>query len=145
MRYRFDIWGILEEPDAEELKRAEEAGSAVIILSQGDTSDGRPYWLYIAVKPSKHKEFRQLTAEHQPIIFAKYGEILRYGYDKEVPKNIKKEMEDRYGCSDSYMDSIAREVKEEQEAFLRDKEEKDKSHIGDIIALLRAESSGNKG
>jgi hypothetical protein len=139
MQYQFDSWGVLQEFSPAELKGMDADGAAVIVLSYGTADDGRPYWAYIEVKPSKYKEFMRRSMERKHITFAEYGTFLRYGYDPQVPETIKKEMEIKYGCSDNYRERLNKEVQEAKDEFLRDKEKQDALHISNIIGILKKE------
>ncbi len=118
MAYRFEKSGKLKESAAEELTAAD-ANSSVIVLDDGVLDDGTPYWLYIAVKPSKYREFMRLIRERQPMLFKDYGVIVRYGFEKEAPPAVKEEMKRLHGCDDHFMTIVAKEVKEAQTVFLK--------------------------
>lgn len=135
MSYRFDPSGKLQEPTEDELRSADaDPGAAVIVLDDGVLPDGSPYWLYIAVRPSKYKEFLRLVRSRAPLCFADYGTVLRYGFESEVPAGVQEEMGRQYGCDDAFMAKVATEVKAAQQLFLRQQEEK---RLTDIVAMLK--------
>ncbi len=136
MTYQFDKSGKLKVMTEEELLAAD-AHSSVIELDRGALEDGTLYWAYIAVKPSKHKEFKCITAEHKPIILTDYGSILKYGFDKQVPDSIKEEMQRDYDCDDNFLTTLANDIKKEQGTFLKQQED---MRIGDIVAMLKRKS-----
>jgi len=117
----------------EELAAADK-DSAVIVCDYGTSADGRPYWVYLAVKPSMYKQFLKETAAHRPISFEEYGEILKYGYDQEVPLAVKEEMKLKYNFDDQYMAKLTQKVIQAQIVFFKNKETQ---RIGDIVAMLK--------
>jgi len=131
--YHFENNGTLKPMTAEELAAAD-AESAVIELDQGTLRDGTPYWVYIAVKPSKYGDFKRVTAAHEPIRLADYGDILKYGFDKHVPNAVIEEMKREYGCDDNFATVLANDIKSKQDSFLKTQEEK---RITDIVTMLK--------
>lgn len=135
MTYQFDKSGKLREPTEAELVAADaDPAAAVIVLDDGVLEDGSPYWLYIAVKPSKYKEFLGLLRSQARMRLADYGTILRYGFEKEVPASVKEEMKRQYGCDDAFMAKVAADVKAEQQLFLRQQEDR---RLADIVSMLK--------
>ena len=133
MTYKFDKSGKLKTLTDAELQAAD-ADSSLIVLDQGIQEDGKPYWLFLKVKPSKYKEFMQLCRQRKPKRFTDYGTILKYGYNKQVPTAAKTEMREKYGWDDNYIEKLAEDVKEEQKKFVRKQEDK---KLGDIVAMLK--------
>jgi len=119
---------------------ASEGDSVVIVYNRGKLEDGSPYWLYIAVKPSKYREYVEKTSKHEMITFSDYGEIIKYGYEESVPDDIRIEMEREYGCNENYLDTLTKKLRAEQVAFLNKKEDK---RITDIVAMLKKKQAGN--
>lgn len=134
--YIFEKSGKLKQLTDAELAEYD-SDSSVIICSCGTSSDGRPYWLYLAVKPSKYKEYKRLSAQHTMIRFSDYGKILRRGYGEEVPAEVKQEMKEKYGCDDNYVEWLRRDIEKERTVFLKDQEEKENKRIGDIVAMMK--------
>lgn len=113
---------------------ATDANSAVIVRDQGILENGRPYWIYIAVKPSMYQKYLRAVAERRMVRFDEYGAILKYGFEMRIPSAIQEEMEQRYQFDEKYMDILAQKVKEAQIAFLKNKENQ---RLGDLVAMLR--------
>jgi hypothetical protein len=135
MPYQFEKSGMLKKLTAEELAAAD-GDSAVIVLSSGMLENGTPYWVYIAVKPSRYEEFLKVTAARQPLCIDDYGVVLKYGLDKEVPAAIKEEMKREHGCDDNYLATLTQDIKKAQSEFLKEQEEQ---KLGDIVAMLKKE------
>lgn len=116
----------------EELEEAD-AHSYIVVCYFDTTDDGRPYWLYLAVKPSKYREFMCRTENHQPVRFKDYGDILRYGFDKDIPLEVKREMKEKYGCDDHYMEFIIQDIQNAENTF----QEENNQRIANIVAMLK--------
>jgi hypothetical protein len=137
--YQFDKDGRLKAPTREELAQAD-SSSAVVVLDQGVLEDGSPYWAYVAVKPSKYSEFMQLAARRTPIRLGDYGAILKYGFDPDVPSQVREEMKRERGFDDDYLPRLAQEVIQAQKEFLTGQEAK---RISDIVAMMKKQQRGN--
>lgn len=133
MAYQFDNMGKLRQLTAQELAEADK-DSSVIVEDKGTMANGEPYWVYIAVKPSKYAEFMQLTSQRKPLNMYEYGKLLAYGFESEVPAAVKAEMKVRYGCDDNFMTTLAKEVREAQTEFIKQQETQ---RISDIVAMLK--------
>jgi hypothetical protein len=132
--YKFHKSGALKDMTTEELKEAD-ADTSLITFNRGIVAtDGRPYWLYIAVKPSKSREFMEATRAGKTIKFRDFGEILEYGFEKEVPASMKQKMKEKYGCDDNYMEKLNKDVFEAQVLFFRQQEA---ARIADIVEMLK--------
>ena len=133
MAYQFAKNGTLKDLTAEELAAAD-ADSSVIELNQGILNDGTPYWAYIAVTPSRYKDFKRLTADHQPILLTEYGNILKFGFDDRVPTSVREEMKHNHGWDDTFLTTLAADVKAAQATFLKQQED---MRIADIVSMLK--------
>ena len=111
--------------------------ASVIVLATGKLEGGEPYWLYIAVKPSKYKTFMEAR---EAVRFADYGDILAYGFEEEVPAGVKEEMERKYDCHDDFMAVVTKEIVAAQAAFLQRQEAQ---RIDDIVTMLKKKPSSN--
>ncbi|HEV3263389.1 MAG TPA: DUF2610 domain-containing protein [Gemmataceae bacterium] len=131
--YQFDKSGKVKAPTAAELQVAD-ADSFILGFVHGTMEDGRPYWAYVAIKPSKYREFYDATSERRPMVIGDYGKVVRAGFDKEVPADAKKEMEEKYGFDENYEENLKKEAKQDQELFLEQQEAK---HIAAIVDMLK--------
>lgn len=138
MAYIFDKTGIKKTITDAELAAASNDGSYVIVLDHGTATDGRSYWLYLAVQAPKYREFAQLVARRATVRFKDYGTILRYGYERTVPDPIKLEMKEKHGIDEAYMQWLIADADKERQAFLKEKEVQENKRIGDIVAMLKA-------
>jgi len=120
-------------PTAAELAAAD-SHSAIIVLDQGSMKTGRPYWAYLAVTPSKYKEFIEATKARKPIRHKDYGKVLKHGFAKQVPLDVQDEMKREHGFDEHYLETLAKELRVARTQF--DKQQEDKK-IGDIVAMLK--------
>lgn len=132
-QYQFDSFGNLKARSAQELSALEDASDAVIVLSQGIASDGRPYWAYIAVRPSRYADYMRAAKAHETVIFSDYGAILQYGFAKEVPLSIKAQIKRRYGFDENFKENLVKDINQAREAFLKQRDGK----INEIVDKLR--------
>lgn len=137
MAYKFDKSGLLQSVTAEELEASGSDGSYVIVLDHGTSSDGRSYWLYIAVKANKYSSFRNLVAQRTTVHFKDYGDILCYGYERQVPPQVKQEMKEKYHVDENYMTWLIQDFENARQAFLKEKEIEDNKRIADIVTMLK--------
>lgn len=72
----------------------------IIVLTRGLMEDHGKYWCYVAVKPSRHKEFQQIVAQKYNIQnFADdgYGEVIVSGRGQNPPDDINQEVAKLFG------------------------------------------------
>ncbi len=73
---------------------------SMINLVKGVLEDGRNYYAYIKIKPSKYLEF-QIASQKGDCDISEYGEIILHG-EGEPTDAIKKEMKEKYGCEEDF-------------------------------------------
>lgn len=137
MGYKFDRSGKLKSVNDEEWDSARDDGSYVVLFDSGTTTDGKAFWLYIAVKTGKYKEFLRLTTRRATIRYADYGNILRYGFAQEVPEDIKQEMKKKYGNNEQYEQWLQHDIEKARQLFLKERTAKKDTRVSDIVAKLR--------
>jgi len=131
--FTFDSSGTLKEPTAAEVAAAD-SDSAIIVLNRGKLDDGAPYWAYIAVKPSRYREFIKATEERRRVLLEEYGAFLHYGYGEDVPESVREEMKSSYGFDENYVDNLTKKVKDARAAFFKQQENQ---RIDDIVTMLK--------
>lgn len=122
----------------EELQATASREYPLIVCDRGISENGGHYWLYIAVKPDKYTEFICLLRKWRPVRFKEYGEILRYGYDVEVPESVRKEMKELYGCNNVSAGLVDQDT---QPVSHTPQEKQDKKHLEKIVAMLKQKDS----
>lgn len=72
-----------QKPDADSVAR-------IILLMYGVLKNGNPFWIYVAVKPSKYKQFQddQKAGTVDLVNFDKYGELVISGEGKSPPDDV---------------------------------------------------------
>ena len=130
--FNFEPSGKLKLPSQEELLKADN-DAAILTYSHG-TMDGNPYWAYVAVKPSKYREFSRRSAARESLVFKDYGTVLAGGFAASPPAEVVREMQEKYGADPAYEDKLVAEANKQQDAFVAKREEK---RIMDIVTMLK--------
>lgn len=70
----------------------------VTLLCQGKLTDGRDYWAYVEMPPSKAIAFKkaQITGGFS---MQDYGDVVAWGEGKNVPQEVREQMEAEYGAN----------------------------------------------
>lgn len=68
----------------------------IITLVTGTTEDGREFWAYLSVPPSKYQAFEEAQKSGQYIL-TEFGDILKHGSGSAPPPEAVREMADAYG------------------------------------------------
>ena len=137
MAYLFEKPGALKAVTEEELQACGDGGSYIIALDHGLSTDGKAYWLYIKMPPHKYGEFVRLAASRAAVSFDDFGEIIRYGYQGQVPDSVKSEMKEKHNIDEKYMQWLEQDYEKARQAYLKEKEAHDNKRIGDIVAMLK--------
>lgn len=85
--FRFDNAGNVAPPDVKKLAEADE-DSAILVYMTGTVQDGRPYYAYIAVKPSLYCEFMDMKDANAQITPEEYGVLIASGFDQSPPQRL---------------------------------------------------------
>jgi hypothetical protein len=127
--YSFHKSGKLKEQTAADLQKAD-ASSAIICLTTGQLSDGRQFYAYVAVRPSKYHEFHQKTVKREVFVINDYGKVIISGFEPEPPPDVVKHMRDNYGYDENFVDKLQKEVNEARAFFFEQR-------IADIVEMLK--------
>jgi len=139
--YNFDSSGKVKLPPEAEIKELD-VDTAILAYTSGKTEDGRPYYAYIAVQPSKYREFYTKSAARQTLVLNDYGTIVAGDFLAEPPPEVVKEMYDTYGFDDEYEKKLQEEVTK-QRSESGDKIEEQR--LLDIVSMLKAKKpNGSK-
>lgn len=78
-----------QRPDPDSLSR-------IVMLTFGKMDHGGPYWCYVAIKPSRYREFRKamssMTYNMQDFDKDNYGEVIVSGEGDRPPSEITKKV-----------------------------------------------------
>ena len=135
----FKTSGELIPPTAEELAE-EDNDSAILCYTDGMMEDGRPYYAYVAVKPSKYLEFKAITDRGGGMTIADYGEVIAGDFEAKPPITVVTEMRDKYGFDEKFVEKVVRRIRLEQDKFM---EQKEKKRLDDIVAMLKKKQASN--
>ena len=134
-QFEFDSSGKVKQPTQEALSEADRS-AAIIAYTDGVTASGRPYYAYLAVKPSKYREFCERTEARESIRLSDYGKIVVYGYETKPPPGVTKHMQDKYGFDEQYEARLKEEISQQRKKFSTEQEEE---RLLDIVAMMKAQ------
>jgi len=77
----------------------------IITLVTGHIEDGKPYYAYAIIPPSKYLAFKE-AEKHGDYDLADYGEIIAHGHGAEPSAEVKKEIEEKYGANHEFEDEL---------------------------------------
>lgn len=104
------------------LKEADKEGG-ILELCSGVTKEGRRYYAYLSVLPSRYAEYIKMLGTGTVFRLADYGEILRTGWGGGPPEEVKREMQEKFG-------------------FDHDFETKNAEALAPLLALKKANAPG---
>lgn len=131
--YTFESSGNIQVPSQQELKEIDDE-VAIITYTNGTTEDGRPYYAYLAVKPSKYTEFHERTSASETIVLNDYGNIIACGFETGPPPEVIRQMREEYGYDEHYAQKLKSEASRQRKIFSARQEEK---RVQDIVAMLK--------
>ena len=135
----FEPTGKVKHPSVEDLAQADK-DLAILGYVHGTMDDGRPYYAYVAILPSKYREFHALSAAKKAMVIGNYGTVIAAGFEFEPPADVVQEMQDVYGFDEQFETKLKQEAIKDQKAFF---EKQETGRIDDIVAMLKKKNSGN--
>lgn len=69
------------------------------MLCRGETINGRPYYAFLKVKPSRFSAFEQAQAAGDAFSLQEYGDILQFDYSISPPEDVINAMRIQYNPS----------------------------------------------
>lgn len=129
----FEPSGQIKSPTAEELAEADK-DSAILCYTNGILQDDRPYYVYMAVKPSRYKAFKEMTDAGKCITFSDYGEIIAAGFEAYPPPEVVQKIHDTYGFDEDFTEKLVQGIRADQSVFM---EQQEKKRIDDIVTMLK--------
>jgi len=129
--------GSVEAPSQEELENLD-IDTYVIAYTNGTLTDGRPYYAYIAVMPSKYQEFYDLTSNGKPMVLSNYGEVIVADFEEKPPQEIIDFMVENYGFENDLGANLQKELSQQRGASIQ-KVELDR--IQDIVSKMKQKDS----
>jgi hypothetical protein len=138
-KFAFDASGNVKQPSSQQLTEADE-NTAILAYSNGKTEDGRPYYAYLAVKPSKYEEFYRRSAAKETFPLGQYGLILVSDFAVGPPPEVIKYMKETFGFDENYEQGLKKEIKLQQDAFLQG----EKKRLDDIVNMMKKNDEDKK-
>lgn len=93
---------------ADELREAVDSAVEIIVLVRGTLADGRAFWAYASMPPSRYPAYKAMETAGQSYRLEDWGTILRHGLGEEPPLDVKVEMHDAYGADDQFETNMLR-------------------------------------
>jgi hypothetical protein len=87
------------------LVKADKQISIIDFISSTD-AQGRDYWLYLKIPPSKHLDFTEAFAKGGSINFLEYGTEVESGWGKSPDAETKQRITEKYGLQDNFEDKL---------------------------------------
>lgn len=132
---QFDNDGKIKTASAESLTQADANGAAIIAFSSGNTASGRPYYAYVAVKPSKYREFCEKSEARETIKLSDYGRVVAHGFESAPPASVVQHMYEQYGFDETYESRLKAEISSQRQ---KDSLQKEEDRLMDIVAMMKA-------
>ena len=130
--FEFDQQGNIREYSAAEYQLADEE-IAILAYTHGTMHDGRPYYAYVAVKPSLYKAFYAKTAARESMLIGDYGTVVAGGFEESAPPHVVEQMR-ALGFNDDYEANLMAEAQKQLKAHL-DRQEVER--IAGIVDMLK--------
>ena len=96
-------------PPKEELEAADDK-VAIIHLCSGQTSDGRDFFAYVAMWPSRYMEYIEATQRGDDVLLREFGDILESGYGLVPSERVQEEMKRKYGVDPTFFEELTKEI-----------------------------------
>jgi hypothetical protein len=94
----------------------------VIMLVKGENTSGLPRWAYAQIFLKNYGAFK--AAEQRGNYDLKeFAEILKSGDGKEPPEEVRRDMQEQYGCDENFEASLIRLVEQARDAWNAEEKE----------------------
>lgn len=132
--FAFHKNGTLEPPPQAALEAADD-DTLIITYTTGKLADGRPYYAFISVKPSRYKAFNDAMKSKKPVCLKDYGDILACDFTEQPSAEVISHMHKAYGYNDNFMPKLQDELTKQRLAYNAMQEE---IRLGDIVKKLKS-------
>jgi len=78
-----------------------------ILQLVGGLIDGKPFWAYLAMFPSKYQDYALRTQSGEAVDLADYGDSLEQGWGSEPPQDVQDRMARDYGAEPDFENDLA--------------------------------------
>jgi len=96
----------------EQLKEADEQAE-FIECATAHAPDGKQFWYYLSIKPSKYAEYKQRHRDGGKLNPKEFGEVLACGWGANPPDDIRAEMKEEFGCDPSFEKNLKTAIEKE--------------------------------
>ncbi len=97
-----------ELPTTEQLQETDKT-VGILVLVQGEKSDGSQFYAYVVIAPSKYQSFLQ-AEKIGNYNLEDYGEIVKISDGFEPPAEIRKEMHKKYGTDSNFIRNLEKQI-----------------------------------
>ncbi len=131
-QFNFEASGKLKKPTSEELIKLDE-NNAILAYTSGSMPDGRSFYAYVAVIPSKYFSFMEATAKRTEMVLEEFGEVLEAGFEPSPADDVRQYMREKFGFDEEYERKLMFDLAQEQSNFVKQQQE---NRIADGLAIL---------
>lgn len=97
-------------PTKEQWQEADESVGIVHLIS-GTTAAGEDFYAYVSVKPSRYEEFVLIATALEQMNLEEFGQVLKKGFGKKPPPNVRKFMEETYNVDHDFMSKLLSDIR----------------------------------
>lgn len=94
-------------PTRKELEDADEE-IGILHLCSGQAADGRDFYAYVNMQPSRYLEFIEATERGDAVLLSDYGEVVESGFGAVPPESVQQAMNEKFNADPTFFDELAR-------------------------------------
>ena len=98
-------------PTRKELEKADEE-IGILHLCSGQTHDGRDFYAYVNMQPSRYLDFIEATERGDAVVLNDFGEIVESGFGMVPPESVQKAMNEKFDVDPTFFDELAKYMME---------------------------------
>jgi hypothetical protein len=83
----------------------------IVVLCRGKDKYRRDFWAYLCIKPSMAESFKK-ARESGSMNLVDFGTILEAGEGREVPEDVRINMQRDYGVREDYEEQLLKAIDE---------------------------------
>lgn len=83
-----------------------DANGSILHLTSGLDANGREYYAYMFIQPSKYQEFLENAERAKSFNLEDFGLVIESGFGSLPPKDVQKKMEEEYFFNHEYEDLL---------------------------------------
>ncbi len=92
--------------------RESKADESMVIyeLATSQTPEGKDFYLYMGMTPTKYEDYKKLQGSNEPIVFSDFGTVILTGWGREPAPEVKAYMEAEFGMRHTFEDDLMDKV-----------------------------------